>query len=375
MEPNPVTGSSTHYRQAIAASSWVGRKVMVFCAALEFLATPAGNARRKNQARAFAVGPFVIRHGRARHRKIRLVLGASRGLLLFAPGTRPSMSAPSWLQQLQAERNARHEDGWERFAPHRRQVMRHVLRYKSANRRLAIAGAGNCNDLDLQMLTEAFEQVHLLDLDADAVSRGRERQAVPSDAALQVHRCDAVGAAEVFEQWREDGPPATADAVAQLRAIRPPPPPCGPADVCVSLCLISQILEAATLCFSSGRPVPPDVLLACRDLHLQWLLRSTAEEGVALLITDFTSSDTFPALPSLDADQLAAGLSKRLAAGDFFTGLHPGRLAGRLRELAGPSARDVTVSAPWSWNLGPRTYAVCALTVELGQPSAYNAGC
>ena len=40
-------------------------------------------------------------------------------------------------------------------------------------------GAGNCADIDLEQLGAAFQSIHLVDIDGDALERARARQPQP----------------------------------------------------------------------------------------------------------------------------------------------------------------------------------------------------
>ena len=62
---------------------------------------------------------------------------------------------------------------WDAYAHHRRMVMSHVPRRGGA---ICIFGAGNCADIDLEQLGAAFQSIHLVDIDGDALERARARQ-------------------------------------------------------------------------------------------------------------------------------------------------------------------------------------------------------
>jgi hypothetical protein len=66
---------------------------------------------------------------------------------------------------------------WRQYEQHRRHLMKILMRAAHAGcRSLLIAGAGNCNDLDLAELIAHFEAITLLDPDRDALVSGLERQ-------------------------------------------------------------------------------------------------------------------------------------------------------------------------------------------------------
>src|SRR5688572_31484235 len=77
---------------------------------------------------------------------------------------------------------------WELFAEHRDHVMGQLIA-DSAGRggRLCLLGAGNCNDVDLRALLAHYREVHLVDLDAEALQAGAARQDAGSHPSLFLH--------------------------------------------------------------------------------------------------------------------------------------------------------------------------------------------
>src|SRR4051794_13265654 len=94
-------------------------------------------------------------------------------------------------------RNASTREAWEVSAGHRAQVtqlLREAARDLPAPRRLCVLGAGNCNDLALGMLLDSYDEVHLVDLDADALAAGVNRQGPSARQRLKLHgRMDVTG--------------------------------------------------------------------------------------------------------------------------------------------------------------------------------------
>ncbi|HET6918309.1 MAG TPA: hypothetical protein VFI46_02465 [Jiangellaceae bacterium] len=70
-----------------------------------------------------------------------------------------------------AARNLETRDAWHTFAGHREHLMS-LIEGLPPGGRLGILGAGNCDDIDLARLLDRFEQVHLVDLDSEAVIHG-----------------------------------------------------------------------------------------------------------------------------------------------------------------------------------------------------------
>jgi hypothetical protein len=71
-----------------------------------------------------------------------------------------------------------------------------------------------------------------------------------------------------------------------------------------------------------------------------------------------------PQLSSATDQQLESLLAQAIDQGNFFTGVNPAVLAQRLGAesiCGGPSS--VQVYPPWRWQLGNRSYAVCAVAM------------
>ena len=105
---------------------------------------------------------------------------------------------------------------------------------------------------------------------------------------------------------------------------------------------------------------------AIRAGHLRLLLERTAPGGTAILVTDFVSSDTAPALAAIVEPAWAELLPRLIRERNFFTGLNPEALVSLARTDLDLSAttESATLIGPWRWNLGSRWYAVCALQVR-----------
>ena len=89
-------------------------------------------------------------------------------------------------KQLAYNRSTRHN--WESFRGHREQIMNLIRQAQKVGRgKIAVLGAGNCNDLDLKELASSFQEIHLFDLDPGSMADGVSRQR-PGDASkIQLH--------------------------------------------------------------------------------------------------------------------------------------------------------------------------------------------
>ncbi len=273
---------------------------------------------------------------------------------------------------LQTQRNTESVDGWQTFAGHRAQVMSLLLKLAGdasdpVPRRICLLGAGNCNDIDLPQLIHHFAEVHLVDLDRDALIAGTRTQGVAESEQIKLHvGMDLSGIVEQLGQWHTT-PPRPGDYPAVVANARSATIPiAGPFDVVASLCTISQLIDAVLI--ASGQPTQESITLALavRDRHLELMEQLTQPGGHLVLITDVTSSATVPDLNVIPVEQLPVKLIEMINTRNFFTGLNPFALLARYRQDPEWESRaeSAELSAPWIWNLGPRQYIVCALTVR-----------
>ena len=273
---------------------------------------------------------------------------------------------------LQTQRNTDSRDGWHRFADHREQVMSLLLNLPGdasdpGPQRICLLGAGNCNDIDLPQLMHRFAEVHLVDLDRDALIAGTHAQGVSESEQIKLYGgVDLSGIVEELGRWHEI-PPQPGDYPAVVANARSTTiPVAGPFDVVASLCTISQLLDAVMI--ASGQPTQESITLALavRDRHLELMEQLTRPGGRLILITDVTSSATVPDLDAMPLEQLPVKLIEMINTRNFFTGLNPFALLARYRQDPEWESRaeSAELSAPWIWNLGPRHYIVCALSVR-----------
>ncbi|MBI5759093.1 MAG: hypothetical protein HZA46_11305, partial [Planctomycetales bacterium] len=145
----------------------------------------------------------------------------------------------------QQRRNRMSRDNWLLAAPHRSVVTDLLMRPKSGGR-LAVLGAGNCNDLDLPRLLGAFENIHLIDLDGESLAWGVSQQGVAGDARLSLHGGgDLSGIADALAAWSPATPPTDRELDEFIARVAASPLPDLPSSCAVvaSVCLLTQMLE------------------------------------------------------------------------------------------------------------------------------------
>jgi hypothetical protein len=259
------------------------------------------------------------------------------------------------------------------FAEHRARLTREIVERAPASRqgRLCLLGVGNANDVDLDAVAARFAEVHLVDIDPDAVARAIARVPAPRRAQLVAHApVDASGLFDRLAPWT--GPSAfpapevtdafVGDAVARVVDALP-----GPFDVVVSCSMLTQLQLVLLQVVGDAHPRFADVRAALNRAHVRTLGTLLAPGGVALLVTDLTTSEIHPPLIHVDANaDLARLMSDLIAAGSIIYAANPGPLSSEMR-------RDPTLKqsfavrypiGPWLWHNGP-TQVLLVYALEL----------
>ncbi len=262
--------------------------------------------------------------------------------------------------------NRRTRGNAEEFGLHRHWVTTQIV--KAADRAdgcLAVLGAGNANDLDLPVLVEAFKQVHLVDLDSEALSKaliGAADTHPEVDSVIRLHgEIDLGGIAELLD--RIAGTPRDTEIDRLIAAAKH----VSPADldfscnVVASTCLLTQLMNSAVAAVGEGHPRLLELLDAIRTSHLRLLTDLTAPGGTALLFTDIAFSDDTPesALPALTARLTR---EKR-----FFLGVDPNQVEKQLRSDPHITSRAKTIKRIgfWTWRISKaRTFLVYAVAIQ-----------
>jgi hypothetical protein len=274
------------------------------------------------------------------------------------------------LRARQAAFNRSSHDQWEGFAEHRSHVTARLAEKASRGvSRLCVLGAGNANDLDLAALLALFREVHLVDLDADALQFGATRQGVAGRPSLHFHpRIDVTGMLDVMTSWTPMTPIANSSLLAlshwpseRVSAVLP-----GPFDVVASTCLISQLLETASHALGPSHRSLSAVLRALRVGHLRLLAELSAPAGTAFLISELASSQKVPELESWNDAELSTKAIALEREAHVFGGLDRSALLEILRGDSFLRGRVglIETSSPWRWRLHERTYLTRSLSFQ-----------
>ncbi len=278
---------------------------------------------------------------------------------------------PAELLRWQRSLNRNSAAQGEAFADHRAQVMALLA---STEGELALLGAGNCNDVDLPALVARHGQVHLLDLDDEALRRTVGRQPPEVAARLVVHppidlsgAMDLLTPAAATAAFRRD-PPAREDRIraAVGRTF----------DTVVSACLLTQIVQSCRRGLGLEHPHLTDAADLLLTAHMRALLLLTRPGGSAVLMTDTVSSETYPLDELYDPATATALLDELERSDNLLTGTEPRTLRRFLTRdpvaaplLAGPPR----VVPPWLWHLGGDvTLLTYALVIRRSDREAFR---
>lgn len=273
----------------------------------------------------------------------------------------------------QIEHNEKTSSGWESYASHRQKVSAITIAAaqgvaSDGQPSCCILGAGNGNDLDLALISTSFSSIHLFDLDESALKRIKHRYRDQPDVLSRLVVEEPVDVTAIYEKLDtfHSSPSCSLTQLIESASIASM---CDNSlsgrtfDVVVSVCLLSQLINAVVYTFRNDENTMNQVLLAVRNGHLNLLSRLSGKSGRTILITDFVSSDTLPQLVDADDDEkLLAAARTAIDSRNFFSGTNPWAIIEKLKTYLSPADHpSLGVSPPWRWQLGPRFFAVTAI--------------
>jgi hypothetical protein len=263
---------------------------------------------------------------------------------------------------------------WDSFATHRQRVTELLLQVAAADSTLAILGAGNCNDLSLDQIVPRFHEVHLFDIDREALVRARDRHPALAPVLYLHAPVDLGGALADVGKFRKR--PATPDDLGAL-------PQAGSRgvlaqvtqrfDVVASTCLLSQLVHGCQRLLGDTHPQLQPIACAVVVAHLRILAQLVKPGGTGLLVTDVVSSDTYP-LDELWGQQPPWNLIDELeATGNHLSGTTPAFVRRVLKTdpIAAPLVGPTRLVDPWLWRISEEeTYLVYALGFQRSAAAA-----
>jgi len=223
---------------------------------------------------------------------------------------------------------------------------------------LCVLGAGNCFDLDLDLLAGRYEAVHLVDLDAGALEGAVARQQAATRERLVLHApLDLSGLLDRIDRWSHfqvtpEELMGHADATAAALRARVG----GPFDVVLSACMLSQMQLSVLNVLSEQHRLFQAVRWTLNLTHFRTLAALTRPSGCALFATD-VSSGALHALdalaPATDCVALLWELVKQRRVFDF---ADPKRIAALFSDdpLLREAFQPFEVNDAWLWSNGPQ---------------------
>ena len=261
------------------------------------------------------------------------------------------------MRAFQREGNRRAPGNWDRYAPHRRQLM-DLVAANQAGPDLCVFGAGNCSDIDLEVLSKSFEQIHLVDLDAEALERARERLPLSLRTRVVLHAdVDLSGLLDHLDEWSEKfpepndlGPIAVAAAHRILRSLG------RSFGTTLSTGVLSQLVFPYHRVWVRTRSEWENLDATTTAVHLATLAGATRSGGKGIIAVDALSSEEAPELTELaerSADDLQSFVRREIETGRAALDPDPANLLAQLRSPGlGSLFASLELTNPWLWNTG-----------------------
>jgi len=270
--------------------------------------------------------------------------------------------------------NAHTRSNWESFENHRANSTKTICDAKErlpltrSEPTVAILGAGNGNDLELETIAKSYSKIHLFDFDPMALEHLKSQQLsnpTVGNSVVVEPPVDLSGIADVLlelpEEITEDWVSELADKARQAEGVLLDQQ----FDVVVSTCLMTQLLLSIVNSLGDGSPYKNLMMIAIRDGHLKLMDNLIRSRGAGVLITDFVSSDTLPELANADTpESVLATARKAIDERNFFTGANPWAIKDALAKLIDEDPFEPwSIASPWRWQLGEtRSYLVTAIS-------------
>jgi hypothetical protein len=275
------------------------------------------------------------------------------------------LSAEQRARRFAESVNERITDSWQRYAPHRHRIMQ-LVEAAGTSGRLAVFGAGNGSDLELDWLLERFDEVHLIDLDRAALERAAARASASAHRdRLVLHAdTDLSGLLDRLDAWGEDFPEPAVLGQTAVAAARALVQKLGRFDVTLSTCVLSQLGLPFRRAWVASRTSWAQLSSTLMGVHLATLAGATARAGI--LVCDVQSSQRVPELDrfrELPGRELAAFVSQQVERGALALNPDPRALMGWFEA---PGLRGLVASPrvvePWLWDLSDARQLVYGLT-------------
>ena len=222
---------------------------------------------------------------------------------------------------------------------------------------LCVLGAGNCFDLDLDLLCSRYAAVHLVDLDASALQRAFARQEPATRERLVLHApVDLSGLIDRIDRWsRFQLTPDELMGHAETTARKLSERVGGPFDVVLSACMLSQMQLSVLNVLGERHRLFQAVRATLNLTHFRTLAALTRAAGHALFATDVSSSQLY-ALDALPPETDCVALVEQLAKAErVFDFAEPKQLAASFSDdpVLSRAFSKFEIGEAWLWSNGP----------------------
>ncbi|MGB9804417.1 hypothetical protein [Desulfofundulus sp.] len=202
------------------------------------------------------------------------------------------------ILQKQKRANFETRDRFAIYETHRKKSTELILSRCSCGK-ILIIGAGNCNDVDLTTLCEHFEQVHLLDIDEDALRHGLRQLGSTPPNNVFLHIEDVTQILPAYQEMIEKPYSSTIRrTMERLSSLSFPSLPYlkESFNIVVSQCLLSQLVHPAVELWRKELNPSTNKLLknfvhALSASHLKEMASYLSKGNIGIVITDVVSSD------------------------------------------------------------------------------------
>ncbi|MGV0029382.1 hypothetical protein [Phormidesmis priestleyi] len=214
-------------------------------------------------------------------------------------------------------------------------------------------------------LLSRFKEIHLVDLDEQAVHDGILRQGLNDTNNIFVHgTIDLTGSLPFLCKLHQELELTEGEAKDFIQeAILPLKLNINePFEIVASICILTQLIDTVIGALGNTHPYLFDFILKIRNHHLSQLISLVEPGGWGFLITDVVSSDSFTEMANISEENFLEIMKHLIANQNFFHGVNPYRINSVLSSnLLASTAQILHV---WRWNFGSRIYAVYGIGVQ-----------
>jgi hypothetical protein len=251
----------------------------------------------------------------------------------------------------------RNLDHAERYAGHRQRLSA-LLASTGPAPDIGIFGAGNCSDLDPEKLTALYQEIHLIDLDAEALERGRESFPRSARDRVVLHAgVEMSGFADKLDTWGDAFPDDAEIGRSALDAVHAILRRVGQMfHVVLSDCVLSQLPLSYRRAWIAPRANWERLFSSITAVHLATVVGSVRPGCSGVIACDALGSKAVPELPDFvdaNSDTLQSFVFDRVTAqairldpdpATLLRGLQSGRLSAVVE--------SAQVTPPWLWDTG-----------------------